>query len=163
MKKYIFSIVATLVLMATGLTSLFAQLLPKSENQLINVSPVVEQQSAIVQTDSTIGVIDLRRLDFSTPQKAKDTTVWLFTTLFALAFGYIPAVQKWAASVKNIKGLRIAGALVPVVVVGLLFGFNGDILKLLSDAILSILLAGGIAGQLINPLMKASATVESEA
>ena len=123
------------------------------------IATTVEQATATTVAVDTnlITTVELRKFDFTTPQKAKDTLVWLLTTLLALAFGYVPAIQAWAAKEKNLKGLRIAITLIPVVGIGLLFGFNGDWTKFFTDAIFSILTAGGLAGQIINPVVKSNA------
>jgi hypothetical protein len=131
------------------------------KNQFINQSlRALAQIGTPAPVDSNlIGQIDLRRFDFTTPQKSKDTIVWLITAVLALATGYSKLVQEWAAKEKNIKGFRIALAITPVVFVGLAFGFNGDWYKYLSDAILAILSMGGLAGQFINPYRAAQKNV----
>jgi len=113
-----------------------------------------EQAAKTVATDTNlIGTVELRKLDFRTTQSTNDSVAWLLSVAFAIAFGYIPAVQKWASNVKNLKGLRIAMAITPVIVIGLLFGFNGDWFKFLTDALFGVLTAGGSVGMLINPLI----------
>jgi len=112
---------------------------------------------AATNTDTNlIGTVELRKLDFSTPQNAKDTIIWLLTTLLAILFGYSKTVKEWAAKDANLKGLRIGVAIVPVIVVGLLFGFKGDWLQLLWDTISTLFFAGGAVGIFINPLVKST-------
>lgn len=147
-------IIATTMLLFAVCASFAQTDTPVIVQRMLTKPAMVAPQTVAVSAADTnlLGTIELRRLDFSTPQKAKDTIVWLLTTILALLIGYSKSVQKWASEVKNMKGLRIAFALVPVVAIGLLFGFNGDWLKYLTDGVLAILTASGIAGSIVNPL-----------
>lgn len=116
------------------------------------------ETSALPAVDNSdtnlIGTVELRKLDFSTPQKTRDTIIWLLTLFTGIAIGYVPKIRTWAAKDANLKGLRIGIAIVPVIFVGLLFGFKGDWAQLLWDTISTLFFAGGSVGFIINPLIK---------
>jgi hypothetical protein len=133
----------------------------KKDTVTVNKSPVMEailkaeqaeqSKQTIVYVRDTVQTIELKNLDFSTPDKTKESIAWIIAVILALLPRFVPKIQDWLTQDKVLQGIKIVSVLAVIIVSVLKFGTSTINVATVVELIFAI---AGFVGLVVNPLMK---------
>jgi hypothetical protein len=133
----------------------------KKDTVSVNKSPVMEailkaeqaeqSKQTIAYVRDTVQTIELKNLDFSTPDKTKESIAWIIAVILALLPRFVPKIQDWLTQDKVLQGIKIVSVLAVIIVSVLKFGTSTINVATVVELIFAI---AGFVGLVVNPLMK---------